>query len=81
MKLEEITTENPIHIIKASWLTKAELILLIFGRDEWQFFNTEIPKREWMWYHPGTHVIDTRTKKIFNILDAGVEKGLIYKTV
>ncbi len=78
---KEISVENPIHIIKASWMNKAELLELIIGKEEWQHFNTKIPFEHQEDFHSPTHVYDVRNKTCINLLELGIKKGLIYKTI
>ena len=75
-----IMTE-PIHEITASQKSKAELLKLIYGKEQWQHFATEIPKEHWEKFHPPTHVMDTRSGEVINLVDEGIRRGLIFKTV
>lgn len=73
--------KEPIHETVAAKKNKAELLELIYGKDQWQHFNTKIPQKFWNRFHAPTHVIDNRTNEIINLVDEGIKRGLIYKTV
>ncbi len=70
-----------IHIVKASRMSKAELILLIYGKSEWMHINANIPQEDWDFYHPPSHVLDTRTNKIVCLMDEGIKRKKIFKTL
>ena len=66
-----------IHITTASFKSKAELIYLIYGREEWQHINADIPKKYWNKVHIPSYVYDSRTKKIVNLMEEGIKRNLI----
>lgn len=68
-----------IHVIKASRLTKAELIALVYPREDWGHLK-DIPAVLWKTYHAPTHVLDTRTNEIVNLINRGIELNKIFIT-
>ncbi len=68
-----------IHITTASQKTKAELIALVYSREEWGYI-IDLPINIRDQYHLPTHILDTRTMKIINLIDRGIEQKKIYKT-
>jgi len=76
--------QETIHVIRASQKTKAELIALVFDREEWGFIEPNIPERLWNENggncHPPVTVIDKRANKPVQIIEEGIKRGVFYKT-
>jgi len=80
----EISPKEPIHVVKASFMTKSELIAIIFDRKYWGAIEPEIPlmyNRDFGGtLHGPAHVFDKRKKRCLNLIEEGIKKGIIYKT-
>ena len=77
-----MNTKKRLHIVKASRMAKIDLVYLIFGKTVTEkYINLTISEDFWGEYHPPTHVQDIRRKKPINIMQKGIDKGVIYTTV
>lgn len=84
--MKKVNFKEPMHVIQASRLTKAELIALLFKDKEWGFIEPNLPERFWKEcggdFHPPLYVYDKRVNPIrpINLIELGIQKGLFYKT-
>jgi len=78
---EDYKKTHPIHEVIASMMPKELLILYVFGYEDSVNYDPDIPEMFWTNHHPPSHVFDKSTKRPLNLIQEGIKRNFIYKTI
>lgn len=71
-----------IHIVDASRMPKIDLMYLVFGQLVTNtYINKDIDEKHWKNYHPPICVQDIRRVNPTNLIELGLRKGILFKTI
>jgi hypothetical protein len=74
--------QEKIHVTKANMMPKGYLIYLIFGEnDAFKYIDADIPDEFRGKIHHPSHVWDVRRKKPINLMQRGIENGILFETL